>query len=150
MNIRYTAVIAAISEGCGFEYFELHDCAVDSKIFCGFIRKLHQINYGKQITIVMDNLAAHKTQEAVLLMKELSIEWIWVVPYSPEYNAIELPFSQVKKAFKEEKLRSMVKGNEFDQYKTISRIFEGQKVKYIDSCVKHAIKALDERILSSQ
>ena len=64
-NSRYTAVIAAISEGCGFEYFELHDCAVDSEIFCGFIRKLHQINYGKQITIVMDNLAAHKTQEAI-------------------------------------------------------------------------------------
>ena len=38
MNIRYTAVIAAVSEGCGFEYFEQHDCAVDSEIFCGFIR----------------------------------------------------------------------------------------------------------------
>ena len=29
MNIKYTAVIAAISEGSGFEYIELHDTAVD-------------------------------------------------------------------------------------------------------------------------
>ena len=61
MNNRYTAVIASISEGCGFEYFELHDCAVDSQIFCSFLRKLRQINIGQQITIVMDNLTAHKT-----------------------------------------------------------------------------------------
>ena len=61
MNSRYTAVIASISEGCGFEYFELHDCAVDSDLFCEFIRKLRQVNDGKRITIVMDNLTAHKT-----------------------------------------------------------------------------------------
>ena len=100
INTRYTAVIAAISEGYGFEYFELHDCAVDSEIFCGFIRQLRQLNQGKQITVVMDNLTAHKTQNAIELMRELNIEWIWVVPYSPEYNAIELPFSQVKKVYK--------------------------------------------------
>ena len=100
MNTRYTAVIASISEGCGFEYFEQHDCAVNCEIFCGFIRKLYQLSYGTQITIVMDNLIAHKTQNVIDLMRELGIEWIWVVPYSPEYNAIELPFSQVKKVYK--------------------------------------------------
>ena len=47
MNSRYTAVIAAISEGCGFEYLELHDCAVDSELFCRFVGKVRQINQGK-------------------------------------------------------------------------------------------------------
>lgn len=32
------------------------------------------------------------------------MEWIYNVPYSPEFNAIELPFGQVKKKFKELKL----------------------------------------------
>ena len=76
-------------------------------------------------------------------MKDLEIEWIWVVPYSPEYNAIELPFSQVKKAFKEAKLRSLVKGNEFNQHISIRRIFEGQKVKYIDKCIRHALDQIN-------
>ena len=41
-------------------------------------------------------------------MKDLDIEYIMVVPYSPQFNAIELPFGQVKKHFKEIKLRSFV------------------------------------------
>lgn len=62
----------------------------------------------------MDNLAAHKTKETKDLMTSLGIEWIWVVPYSPQYNAIELPFGQVKKLFKAEKLRSLVNDSDFD------------------------------------
>ena len=40
MGIKYTAVIAAISEGCGFEYIELHPCAVDRDIFAAFLYNL--------------------------------------------------------------------------------------------------------------
>ena len=29
LGYGYTALIAAISEGCGFEYIDLNDCAVD-------------------------------------------------------------------------------------------------------------------------
>ena len=90
----------------------------------------------------MDNLTAHKTENVIELMRELAIEWIWVVPYSPEYNAIELPFSQVKKEFKEAKLRSLVKGDDFDQHEAIKQSFKCQKVKYIDKCIAHAIKVL--------
>ena len=52
----------------------------------------------------MDNLAAHKTAAVKEKMRELGISWILVVPYSPQFNAIELPFGQVKKKFKELKL----------------------------------------------
>ena len=52
----------------------------------------------------MDNLAAHKTAAVKDKMRELGIVWIMNVPYSPEYNAIELVFSQVKKKFRELKL----------------------------------------------
>ena len=90
----------------------------------------------------MDNLSAHKTQDAIDLMRKLLIEWIWVVPYSPEYNAIKLPFSQVKKTFKEAKLRNLVKGDEFDQHGAIIRSFNCQSVKYIDKCSAHDIKIL--------
>ena len=40
----------------------------------------------------MDNLAAHKTAAVKDKMKELGITWKYVVPYSPQFNAIELPF----------------------------------------------------------
>ena len=67
-NVSYTAVIAAISEGCGVEYIELHDSAVDSQSFKDFLRKLRHINKGIKITLVMDNLPAHKTNEVKELM----------------------------------------------------------------------------------
>ena len=57
-----------------------------------FLRRLAEINKGKRLAIVMDNLAVHKTLNVKSLMRELGFVWIYVVPYSPEYNAIELPF----------------------------------------------------------
>lgn len=61
MGAGYTAVIAAISEGCGFEYLELHDGAINQDKFAIFLYKLADINKGKKVAIVMDNLPAHKT-----------------------------------------------------------------------------------------
>ena len=61
MGVRYTAVIAAISEGCGFELIELLDSAVDEEKFSSFLYNLHAINKRNKVVIVMDNLGAHKT-----------------------------------------------------------------------------------------
>ena len=90
----------------------------------------------------MDNLKAHKTEEVKDLMRELDINWIWVVPYSPQFNPIELPFSQVKKYFKEIKLQNLVKNVSFDQHKAIRESFKVQKISYIDKCIKHSQRLL--------
>ena len=104
MGGKYTAVLAVISEGCGVEYIELYDKAVDEEMFLEFLPKLAKMNKGKKIAIVMDNLRVHKTDDVKDLMLQLKIEWIYNVPYSPDYNAIEFVFSQVKKSFKDLKL----------------------------------------------
>ena len=62
----------------------------------------------------MDNLAVHKTNDVKALMRELGFEWIYNVPYSPEYNAIELPFGQIKKHFREAKLVCLANEFPFD------------------------------------
>lgn len=61
MGTRYTAVIAAISEGNGFEYIELHDTGIDENLFSAFLYNLHAINKKNKVVVVMDNLRAHKT-----------------------------------------------------------------------------------------
>ena len=104
LGAKYTAVLAAISEGCGFECFTLHSEAVNQEHFIAFLERLAEINPGRRLAIVMDNLAAHKTAAVKERMRELGITWIWVVPYSPQYNPIELTFGQVKKRFRELKL----------------------------------------------
>ena len=104
LGAKYTAVLAAVSEGYGFECFTLYSEAVNQEHFIAFLERLAEINKGKKLAIVMDNLAAHKTTTVKDRMRELGFSWIFVVPYSPQFNAIELPFWQVKKRFKELKL----------------------------------------------
>ena len=104
MGTRYTAVIAAISEGRGFYYYELHDEAINQKKFASFLNILANINKRKKVSLVMDNLRVHTTLPIQNLMSQLKMECIYNVPYSPQFNAIELPFGQVKKKFKELKL----------------------------------------------
>lgn len=89
---KYTAVLAAISEGCGFECLSTYNEAVNESRFIEFLEKLQGLNKKKRLAVVMDNLAAHKTPAVKDKMRELGISWILNVPYSPEYNAIELPF----------------------------------------------------------
>ena len=52
------------------------------------------------------------------------MEVIYCVPYSPEFNAIELPFGQVKKKFKDLKLLSVAHGHKFNQDEAIKQSFE--------------------------
>ena len=114
MNIGYTAVIAAISEGCGFEYIELHDRGINGPLFISFLFELEKLNKGRKVTLFMDNLTAHKTPEARAAMDLLKFEYIYNVPYSPQFNSIEMPFAPVKKNFKELKLQGLVNEDHFD------------------------------------
>ena len=63
LGAKYTAVCAAISEGYGFELFTLYDEAVNHELFIAFIEKLVEINPGRRLAIVMDNLSAHTKSE---------------------------------------------------------------------------------------
>ena len=47
----------------------------------------------------MDNLSVHKTLAAQTAYRHLDIKPIFNLAYSPEYNPIELVFSQVKRIF---------------------------------------------------
>ena len=104
LGSKYTAVCAAISEGFGFELFTLYDEAVNHELFIAFIEKLVEINPGRRLALVMDNLSAHTKTEVKDRMRALGISWILNVPYSPQYNAIELLFGPIKKKFRDLKL----------------------------------------------
>ena len=86
-------MVAGISLESGFELFYLHNCAIDSDSFCDFIDDLATLNKGKDVAIVMDNLRVHKHQSVKELLAIHNVESIFTVPYTPDFNAIELPFS---------------------------------------------------------
>ena len=50
---------------------------------------------------VMDNCSIHHVNTLTNLFQEAGIVFIFLSPYSPDYNPIELAFSKVKYFFKE-------------------------------------------------
>ena len=85
LGVKYVAVLTAISEGSGFEHTELYDKAVDHELFIEYLKVFRQKNKRRRLVLFMDNLQVHKKSEVIDCMKELKIEWIWNVPYSPDY-----------------------------------------------------------------
>ena len=61
----------------------MYDEAVNQEKFITFLKKLAEINSGRSLAIVMDNLAAHRTNTVKDKLRELGISWIFTVPYSP-------------------------------------------------------------------
>ena len=59
----YTAVCAAISEGCGVEHIELYDQALNEESFKEYLNVLASKNKRRKLVVFMDNLSVHKTRE---------------------------------------------------------------------------------------
>ena len=57
----------------------------------------------------MDNLTVHHSKLVQSFIKEHHIECIFNVPYSPEYNPIELVFNLLKQSFKKLRLEAISK-----------------------------------------
>ena len=58
----------------------------------------------------MDNLSVHKTLRIRAVMQELDMVPIFSVPYSPQYNGIEIYFFLVKQEYKKALLQRIMKG----------------------------------------
>ena len=94
------AVLCGISKEKGLEHYQIFDFSVNKWKFKEYCENLRAKNEGQQIALFMDNLSAHVCGVAKDAMKDNGFRYITNVPYSPEYNPIELTFSMLKKNFK--------------------------------------------------
>ncbi len=62
----------------------------------------------------MDNLTVHHSRIVKSHMKELGFKAIFNVPYSPQYNPIELVFGLIKRVFKKLRLSKVANNEKFD------------------------------------
>jgi transposase len=96
-----TYYCAAVDVGTG-EYTLMNQDACNSIFFNGFLQSLSKKYAGKQVCLVMDNAAWHKStavQEQIALLKNLHI--CFLPPYSPEYNPIERLWLAIKTELKD-------------------------------------------------
>ena len=62
----------------------------------------------QRLALFMDNLSAHKTIKVKELLSRLGIEYIFNVPYQPDFNPCESCISKIKNNYKRKKLNMLL------------------------------------------
>jgi transposase len=114
MSAEPLALLAAVSKEGGLEASVIFEKSVNSQRFIEFLNEIARLHEGSKVSIFMDNLAVHHSKMVQAHMKGLDIKSIFNVPYSPQYNAIELVFSLIKRNFKKLRLASVSKDERFN------------------------------------
>lgn len=70
--------------------------ATDTEMFVTFVREGLAPLLRRGQVVVMDNLSVHRNAEARRLIERRGAELIFLPPYSPDYNPIELAISKIK------------------------------------------------------
>ena len=68
-----------------------------------FIKRLRRLLRG-HLTLLLDNASIHTCHAVQDWCNENEVRCVWLPPYCPEFQPIELAWAQVKLAFKKEML----------------------------------------------
>jgi transposase len=80
--------------------------ATDRLAFEAFIEQVVLPTLRPGQVVVLDNLSAHKSHKAQQLVEEAGCSWLFLPPYSPDFNPIEMLWSKFKSDLRREAPRS--------------------------------------------
>ena len=121
-------------------HWELHDRSIDRPKYKDFLKRLQKKMAGRPSVLYQDNLKVHCCEESTSFMEEAGIEYIWAPYYSPEYNAIEFFFSQLKRQVKKRRLAAMVRGRKPTYKELVTASLPDIEIEKIDNCIEHVLK----------
>lgn len=70
--------------------------ATNSEIFRAYVAQILLPTLREGDLVVMDNLSAHKNSETIALIESVGAKAVFLPPYSPDFNPIEMMWSKVK------------------------------------------------------
>jgi transposase len=131
---HYTTVSIISEDGMNFEH-----------TFQGYLNKAYFIHLLKVFIIpkfknttkylIMDNCSSHKNPDVIKILEENNVNYLFLPPYSPEYNPIELAWSKVKSFVKKCKPRC-----ELNLWLSIKSAINAISKKDIDGYFNHVNK----------
>ena len=95
--------------------------AMDRAAFDTYIERVLAPTLNKGDVVILDNLAVHKSAKAAAILKERGAWFLFLPPYSPDMNPIEMAFSKLKALLRKAAARNfddLIKalGNICDQF----------------------------------
>lgn len=103
---KTTTLIAALDCN-GVRCSMLLDGAVNQASFAAFTEHVLAPTLRPGDIVVMDNLSSHKGVRTPQLIRAAQAELVYLPPYSPDLNPIELSFSKIKQALRSLACRSV-------------------------------------------
>lgn len=80
--------------------------ATDTEVFRAYVRDVLAPTLRPGDIVVMDNLAPHKNEQTIALIEAAGASAVFLPPYSPDLNPIELMWSKVKAALRAAEART--------------------------------------------
>ena len=103
---KTTTLIAAL-DYAGVRCSMTLDGAVNLLAFEAFVEHVLTPALRPGDLVVMDNLSSHKGTRTPQLIRAAQAELVYLPPYSPDLNPIELAFSKIKQALRHLSLRTV-------------------------------------------
>lgn len=136
---KTTTLIAALGLG-GVRCSMVVDGAIDRGFFDAFVEDIlvHELRPGD--TVVLDNLSSHKSEQARRLIESRGAALVFLPPYSPDLNPIEMVFSKVKQL-----LRSLACRTRESLWNAMQSVLDKVTPNDAANCFRHCGYTLREK-----
>ncbi len=108
------------------------DGAVNGDIFEAFIERVLVAELKPGDVVVMDNLSSHKRQRTRELIESAGAELVFLPPYSPDPNPIEMVFSKIKQL-----LRSLAHRTKDALWQSMQMVLDAVTARDSVNCFEH-------------
>jgi transposase len=82
-------------------------CPMDGELFKTYLQAGLLPTLGRGDVVVMDNLASHKHPRVRELLESVGAQLLYLPPYSPDFNPIEMIWSKVKRLLRSAAARTI-------------------------------------------
>jgi len=128
---KTTTLIAALGVE-GMRCSTVVDGAVNGDVFEAFVEQVLVPDLRPGDVVIMDNLSSHKRQRIRELIEDADARLVFLPPYSPDLNPIELVFAKVKQL-----LRSMACRTRDALWKAMQSVLDQVTASDAINCYKH-------------
>ena len=126
-----TTVIGAVDTD-GMRCSQVIEGGVNGKLFLKFVKEVLVPTLRKGDVVVMDNLGSHKVKGVREAIEAAGAEVLYLPPYSPDLNPIEMIFSKLKSG-----LRKLACRTREALWEAIPRILASVTKKQARKCFAH-------------
>jgi transposase len=90
--------------------------------------------------VFADNCSVHHSKLVKKFAEEQDIVVIFNIPYSPQYNPIEVVWSLVKQKYKKAKLESLMTHSKINHQQVVKRCLESVEAETISTICSKSLK----------